>query len=265
MAQPDLGTLNNVNVLVTRPIDQQGKLVELIEAEGGRAVSFPTIEIAPTNEPRQLVDILRKLDSFNLAVFVSPNAAHFVFAELKNNQLELPEALLLACVGKGCAQSVEENGYTVHAMPVSGIGSEGLLQHELLQVMQGKRVVIFRGNGGRELLADSLRERGAEVVYSECYRRKIPDTDPASLLEQWHSGGIDYVTITSTQAFTNLAKMIGSEGNQLLSNTPLIALSERIANVAENSGCQFVITTSDTSDHAIVSAIKQWHLKQKSL
>jgi uroporphyrinogen-III synthase len=265
MAPPKEPALQNIHVLVTRPEDQQQNLVELIEAEGGEAIRFPTIEIAPTEHQQRLHDTLQRLDTFNLAVFISPNAAKFVFQSLTDLGRKLPESLLLACVGKGCASTVEKHGYTVHAMPVSGIGSEGLLEHELMQLMEDKRVVIFRGNGGRELLADSLRQRGAEVEYCECYRRKMPDVDAAPLVERWRKGGLDIVTITSTQALQNLKQMIGDDAANLLQDTPLVALSSRIGEVASALGCKQVLVTGDTGDMAIVDAIKQWRLKQNSL
>ncbi|MGW8247148.1 MAG: uroporphyrinogen-III synthase [Acidiferrobacterales bacterium] len=265
MAPPRESVLRNVHVLVTRPEDQQQNLVELIESEGGEAIRFPTIEIAPTEQQQKLHDTLQHLDQFNIAVFISPNAAQFVFNTLSELGLHLPDSLLLACVGKGCARAVEEQGYMLHAMPVSGIGSEGLLQHELMQLVEGKRVVIFRGNGGRELLADSLRERGAEVEYCECYRRKMPDIDTTPLVKQWRNGEVQVVTITSTQALKNLRSMIGDDAGHLLQDTPLVALSERIAEVATELGCKEVLVTGDTSDIAIVDAIKQWRMKQNSL
>jgi len=265
MAPPREPALRNIHVLVTRPVDQQQNLVELIEHEGGKAIRFPTIEIAPTEHQRELHDTLRHLDQYNLAVFISPNAAQFVFNSLSKLGLRLPNSLLLACVGKGCARAVEKYGYVLHAMPVSGIGSEGLLKHELLQRVQGKRVIIFRGNGGRELLADSLRERGAEVEYCECYRRKAPDIDAAPLIKQWRDGDIQVITITSTQALHNLKQMIGRDAVALLQDTPLIALSERIGEVATEMGCREVWVTDDTSDVAIVDTIKQWRTKQNSI
>lgn len=265
MVPPEQAILAQVKVLVTRPEDQQQQLIKLIEREGGEAVSFPTIDIVPTEQQQHLHSVLRALDRYNIAIFISPNAAHFVFDSLAGLGLALPDSLLLACVGKGCTRSVEQHGHTVHAIPVSGIGSEGLLQHELLQSVDDKRIVIFRGNGGRELLANSLRERGAKVEYCECYRRKMPDVDPSPLITQWRSGEIDVVTITSSQALQNLRTLIGDEGAPLLYATPLIALSHRIAEAATAMGCTNVLVTDDTSDIAIVDAIKQWRLQQISL
>ena len=173
MAPPREPALRNIHVLVTRPEDQQQNLVELIESEGGEAVRFPTLEIAPTEHQQELRNTLQHLDQYNLAVFISPNAAQFVFDALSKLGLRLPDSLLLGCVGKGCARAVEEQGYTLHAMPVSGIGSEGLLKHELMQLVEGKRVVIFRGNGGRELLADSLREPGGQSISGPLRRGRV--------------------------------------------------------------------------------------------
>lgn len=267
MGTTDPANLSGINVLVTRPKDQQHELVELITAANGKAVCFPTLEIGPTEEQDALKRRLRELTQFDIAIFVSPNAAHYVFQALQEESLALPDSLRLACVGKGCSRTVEEKGYTVHAVPLEGIGSEGLLKHALMQKVAGKRIIIFRGNGGRELLAQALTERGAHVEYAECYRRRAPDTDPTRLLENWKRKAIHLVTITSTQALKNLWSMLGEDAGQLIRSTPMIVISDRIAKTAIDMGCSRnnVVVTTDTSDESIVAAIKQWRLQQKAI
>jgi len=262
MAAADGKALSNLTVLVTRPEYQQSNLVQLIENEGGHAWRFATLAIAPVADQQKLADQLRQLEQFDIAIFVSPNAADYAYQALEENGLTLPSSLKLACVGKGCAQAVEQHGRSVDAMPVTGIGSDGLLQHALLQEVTNKRVIIFRGNGGRELLADTLSQRGAQVEYCECYRRAIPQTDAAGLIDSWRNGGIDVVTITSTQALKNLRSMLGEHADSLLSTTPVIAISQRIAETARELGSQVVLVTDDTSDEAIVDCIKRWRANQ---
>jgi len=258
MAPADGKALSRLTVLVTRPEYQQSNLVQLIESEGGNAWCFATLAIAPVADQEKLAEQLQRLDQFDIAVFVSPNAADYAFQALDENSLHLPASLKLACVGKGCAQAVEQHGRGVDALPVAGIGSDGLLQHELLQDVAGKRVIIFRGNGGRELLADTLTQRGAQVEYCECYRRTAPESDASELINAWQNGGIDVVTVTSTQALKNLRSMLGEHADALLSTTPVIAISRRIADTARELGSQLVLVTDDTSDDAIVDCIKRW-------
>lgn len=258
MGPPDPPILDGVTILVTRPEYQQQRLSDLIQQEGGIPYCFPTLEIAPVDNAQHLGDTLKRLDEYDIAVFVSPNAATHAFDALKANGLSLPTGLLLACVGKGCAGAVEEHGFRVGAMPVSGIGSEGLLEHDALKSVQNKRIVIFRGNGGRELLAEELTRRGASVDYCECYQRQIPATDPAPLVDKLASGSIDVVTITSTQALKNLWTMAGDRAASFLSSLPVVVISERIGDTATGMGCSHVLVAEDTSDEAVVDAIKQW-------
>ncbi len=273
MARPEHNALNEVTVLVTRPEYQQQNLVNLIEREGGTADCFATLEITATEQQSALEASLRNLDSFDIAIFVSPNAARFVFETLQTHGLELPNSIALACVGKGCSAAIEAQGYKADAIPVHGIGSEGLLKHDLLQSVEGKRIVIFRGDGGRELLADTLRQRGAHVEYTECYRRRVPDANPdklVELIERWLAGKINIVTITSSQAFTNLWALLGDKAETLIPSIPMVVLSERIAQTAHAAGCKNnIMVSNDTSDRAIVDTIiqwrKQWRLRQKTL
>lgn len=262
MAPTDPTAPERLQVLVTRPAYQQAQLVGLVEQLDGQAYRFPTLEIVPLENQQPLVDKLKHLDQFDIAVFVSPNAADHVFGILNSNQLSLPPTLKLACVGKGCSNTVADQGYKVDAAPTEGIGSEGLLKHPLLQSVGDKRVIIFRGNGGRELLAETLRRRGAAVEYCECYRRRAPEADAKPLLDHWQTTGIDIVTITSTQALENLWSMLGPGGEPLLKSTPVVVISERIAESARKLGCQTVLVTDDTSDRSIIDCIKQWRSKQ---
>jgi uroporphyrinogen-III synthase len=267
MGSTESASLSGVRILVTRPKDQQQELIDLISAAGGEAISFPTLEIGPTSDRDSLKHRLHELQRFDIAIFVSPNAARYVFEALREESLTLPESLLLACVGKGCSKTVQDNGYKVQAIPVDGIGSEGLLQHRIMQDVSGKHIIIFRGNGGRELLAQALTERGARVEYAECYERGLPDTDSAPLIQDWKKKAVHLVTITSTQALKNLWQMLGDDAVSLIPATPMIVISERIAQTAIDMGCSrnTVKITDDTSDAAIVATIKQWRLQQKAI
>jgi uroporphyrinogen-III synthase len=262
MAPAEGNSLTGLTVLVTRPEYQQTQLVDLIERENGNAFRFPTLAIAPTDKPDVLLQTLASLGNYDIAIFVSPNAASYTFRALLEAGLALPASLKIGCVGKGCAEAVRQYGRTVDALPLHGIGSEGLIQHGLLRQVSNKRVVIFRGNGGRDLLSDTLRQRGATVDYCECYQRVVPGTDPTPLIARWQQGGIDLVTITSTQALQNLRTLLGKYADALLADTPMVVISDRIAASAKLSGVNTVLVTEDTGDQAIVDCIKRWRTGQ---
>jgi len=134
-----------------------------------------------------------------------------------------------------------------------------------LQQVSGKRVVIFRGVGGRELLAETLRERGAEVDYAECYRRVQPQTDTRAVEQEWSNGKIDLVVVTSGEGLQNLFNMLSNKGKQLLAHTPIITVSERTLLAAQVLGLEDVMVTMDAGDQAIIEKLQTWRRKQKAL
>jgi uroporphyrinogen-III synthase len=119
-----------------------------------------------------------------------------------------------------------------------------------------RRIVIFRGQGGRELLGNSLRERGASVSYAEVYRRAKPALAPDELLQRWVQGRIQAVIVSSADSLLNLFDIVGEAGQQYLRNTPLIAVSARIIQLAQRLGfSQALLIAREASDEALVEAL----------
>ena len=122
--------------------------------------------------------------------------------------------------------------------------------------MTGRRVAIFRGNGGRDKLRDTLVERGAVVDYIEVYRRVCPDVDPGSLLHLWQPGVLDVITVTSNETLQNLFDMAGAEGQAALCAIPLVVVSQRQVALAEKLGfAQAPLVAKNASDDAIVNVL----------
>ena len=235
----------------------------MIESQGGIAVRFPTIEIAPPGDPQALQAAVAALEQFNLAVFVSPNAVTYAFAAI--GARGLPPGIEVACVGAGSARALAEHGIGNVLVPMRS-DSEGLLELPALQHVQKKRVAIFRGDGGRGLLGEELRRRGATVTYIECYRRVRPRTDSVLLARNFLQNGIDLVTVTSADALRNLHDMIGASATALLARTPLVVVSERLRDLAHELGLQGpILVTASASDDGIVEAIRAWRASQKNL
>lgn len=265
-AQQAPGPLTGVGVLITRPAHQAGKLAQLIEQAGGTAIRFPTIEIAPPLDPEPLLALLDRLGQFDLAIFVSPNAVEHTFGWLRARRLAWPERLPAACVGAGSAAALQRHGVTAAAAPDQRFDSEALLALPELRHMAGKRVVIFRGDGGRALLGDALTQRGAAVTYAECYRRLRPPADPAELIERWRRAEIHIVSITSTAGLRNLYDMLGEAGRGWLVHTPIVVLSEAQAATCRRLGVTAQpLLAAAASDEAILEAIRTWRRGRFSL
>ncbi|OGT21368.1 MAG: hypothetical protein A2V90_01470 [Gammaproteobacteria bacterium RBG_16_57_12] len=257
MTTPELA---GVHIVVTRPRHQAAGLCRLIEAAGGIAIAFPMLEIAPPQNPASLRAIIDRLDEFDIAIFISANAVHQGL-DLIARHRHLPPHLQLAAVGRATAQALEQRGITVQIAPPQRFDSEGLLEMKALQQVSGKRIVIFRGEGGREHLALTLTRRGAQVEYAECYRRIKPDVDVAPLIKRWQQGEVDIVVTTSNEGIRNLFELIGHSGKELLCNSPLVVVSAAGAALATELGMRIPpIVAAQASDEAILAAIKAWHL-----
>lgn len=244
--------LGGRGVLVTRAAHQSAGLCRLIDAHGGRAVAFPAVEIAPPADSGTATGLLRQ--AWDIAIFISPNAVTFAGRLLGAERLSVAR---LGAVGQATAEALALAGYPVDLVPEGRYDSEGLLALPALQRMEGRSVLIVRGEGGRPLLGDSLRARGAKVGYAEVYRRIRPEADSASLIGRW-STQIDLVTVTSGELLDNLVGMLGEAGWPLLRRTPLLVISERMREAAERRGFDCVLQAAGADDAALMDAICGW-------
>lgn len=252
-----------MGVLVTRPAHQARHLVQLIEAAGGRPILFPVLEILDTEDVRPLHALIDRLDEFDLAIFISPNAVNKAMNLIKARRGKLPERLKIAAVGRGSLKELKNFGIAEALVPESRFDSEGLLELPEFQNVAGKKIVVFRGDGGREVLGDTLVARGAQLEYAECYRRVKPGADAGALLHLWARGELNAATVTSGESLHNLFDMVGKLGQQWLKKTPLFAPHERIAQIARELGLERVIVTA-SGDEGVVAGLIEWRSKEKS-
>lgn len=242
-------------IVVTRPAHQAGPLCRLIEAQGGRAISFPSLEIECSSQPQPL---LQRLERFDIAIFISANAVECATPFMPD---PLPPNTLFAAVGKRTATLLQHHhhGHPVLS-PDNGADSEALLARPELQQVRGKRILIVRGAGGRELLAETLIQRGAEVAYAEVYRRVRPAGDLASLQGL---GQIDLITATSNESLQNLYDMGTASQRGWLLTLPLVVIGQRGAALAQRLGFRHpAIVAAEASDAGLLQAMTGWRRQQ---
>lgn len=239
--------LAGLKIIVTRPREQAVQLTQHIERFGGKALLFPLLEISPAADQSALQEQLAHIAQFDLAIFISPNAVQYGMAALGS----LPPALKIATVGQGSAKALRELGVADIIAPTEHFDSEGLLALAELQKVSGWKVLIFRGDGGRELLGNALQARGATVEYATCYRRSKPPLDVTVLLEEVP----DAITVTSSEALEYLGQMLN--GQAQLRDMPLFVPHKRIAELAHRQGWQQVLLTG-TGDDGLVSGLVAW-------
>lgn len=254
--------LKGLTILVTRPEHQADSLCHLIENAGGQALRLPALTILDNSDNPATRQTLQQLADYDLAIFISPNAVRFALAAI-NQFAELPPQLKLAAVGKGSAHTIKSlTGREADLVPSERFDSEGLLALDELQQMGGKRVVIFRGNGGRELLAETLHQRGAEVDYAEVYRRECP---PALDDGDDRITKADIIVVTSSEGLGNLVTITPASQREKLLNTSLLLVSERATKVAYQLGFKGdCLVSAKAADSAIIETLKAWQ-QQRSI
>ena len=238
--------LQGRGIVVTRPRELAAALARGIEDAGGTAILFPTIAIEDAPPPAAL----RRLDAYDLAVFVSPTAVQKVMAQVAH----WPERLPAAAIGAGSRRELERHGVREVLAPEEGADSEALLALPALARVPGKRVVIFRGGAGRPLLGDALAARGAEVEYADCYRRVPARSDPAPLLAQWRK--VHAVTVSSSGGLDNFVTLVGAAA---VAATPLFVPHERVAARARQHGVREAIVAGAADAMVLERLVAYFH------
>jgi uroporphyrinogen-III synthase len=197
-------------VVVTRPAAQAADLLSRLAALGREAVAFPLLEIHPLPDRAALRAALAGLPDCALAAFVSPNAIDAVFAELPAWPAKVP----IAVMGEGSRRALAWHGVTdanavIHSPRGPRTDSETLLDVLDIAALQGRKVMVLRGESGRELLAERLRAAGAEVVQVAAYRRSAPAFDAArrAQLQTLLARKNDWI-VTSSEALRNLEQLV---------------------------------------------------------
>lgn len=243
-------TLAGLGVLVTRPQHQAEPLCRLIDAAGGRSLRFPGIAILPARDTADAVHLFAA--EWDLLVFVSRNAVDYGFQLFTEGRL--PASVAVAAVGRATASALSAAGREADLVPEHRYDSEGLLELPELRRMNGKRVLIVRGNGGFSLLGDTLRDRGAQVEYAEVYSRAPPQVEIDPWIERLRNE-VHLVTATSAEIVQNLYRAFGPHGRPLLVDRPLVVISARIAVAAEELGFKCIRTTERADDQAILKVL----------
>jgi uroporphyrinogen-III synthase len=244
--------LGGLSVLVTRPAHQADGLCSLIESAHGRPVRFPVLEIRGPEDKAAARAALAGIAGDDLLLFVSANAVQYSFPLLPDR---LPLDLAIGAVGDATARALAERGLDPTIVPPR-MDSEGLLAMPALQQVDGRRVFLLAGNGGRELLQDTLAARGAEVRRIEVYRRELPQRRAAAsnLADNWDRL-VDVVVATSNAILDNLFTLLGEAAAGRVRETPLVVISERMARYAAERGCQRVFVARSARDADVLARL----------
>lgn len=248
-------SLQGKRILVTRPVHQAGEQVQLLQQQGAEAVLLPVLEITPTAEDSPEYQILKSrildLDLYQKIIFISANAVHYGCELIDQYWPQLPIGIQWLAIGKQTASAMELN--QIKALhPVNGYDSEALLASEHLQEVAGERILIMRGRGGREKLAQELTRRGAKVDYADLYDRSCPDYTPLDISSTIGSLPLDAILITSGEALQNLTSVLSA---YRVTQTPVVVPGNRVAQLAKQQGYTQITVANGPDSKAMVQSI----------
>ncbi|MFO7641706.1 MAG: uroporphyrinogen-III synthase [Candidatus Competibacteraceae bacterium] len=241
-------------MLVTRPEHQADDLCRLIERAGGVAIRCPLLAIGEPRDRASALAVFERLADCDLLLFTSANAVDRGLPLILERG-GIPPHLELAAIGAATARALARHGVGPCLRPDEGFTSEALLALPRFQQVAGQRIVIVRGEGGRELLVTTLAARGARVVAAEVYRRERPVIDPTPLLKRWAKGEVGAAVVTSHESLRNLFDLLGVAGQDYLRDTPLVVVSDRIRRAARDHGCHSILLAREASDTALIAAL----------
>lgn len=236
--------------LVVRPAAQANQLVQMLRQLGHAPLCCPLLETRPGCDLPHLGDMLREAD---LVIAVSMHAVHFAHYFLLQTGQTWPHIDYFA-VGQASADAFAEAG--IQALCPADPRSEGLLALPALQGVSGRRVLILRGNDGRDLIARTLASRGALVHYCAAYERHYPALDGDALTRHWQAAGLDSLLITSGELLQRLLALVPGPQHPWLYDRLLVVPSPRVAEMAEGAGFTRIVIAQGASNQALVAALE---------
>lgn len=242
--------LSGLGIAITRPVDQSKKLSELIMAAGGTPVLYPLIEITALSDYIQFEVVIQTIHEYDWAIFISSNAVQNGMPRLVN--VGIPAHLKFAAIGPVTAGELQGFGINQVLTPKDRFDSEALLALPEIQAINNKKVMIFRGIGGRDVLAETLKSRGAMVTFAECYQRINPQTSCDLLAKLYSEKKLHGIVITSSEAMRHLLDLAGDA--EWLKNITLFVNHARIAELPLYMGLRVKIADAP-GDDAMLSNI----------
>ncbi|SDJ38436.1 uroporphyrinogen-III synthase [Pseudomonas indica] len=245
-------------LLLTRPREECEALAATLAEQGIHSSSLPLLDIEPLAETPEQRTLMLDLDRYCAVIVVSKPAARIGLERLDRYWPQPPARQRWFSVGAATGEILAAYGLDV-TWPESGDDSEALLDlpalAEALEVPE-PRVLIMRGEGGREFLAERLRGQGVAVDYLPLYRRRLPAYPAGALIERVRSERLNGLVVSSGQGFEHLRELAGPAWPEL-ARLPLFVPSARVAGLARDAGAEHVIDCHGASASALLAALRE--------
>ena len=280
-------TISNskLRVLVTRPAGQSDRLVDVLADAGITASCLPLLNLEAVTEAAKIESIkkqLQQLGKQDFVIFISSNAVKYTAEFLERYDLAWPASLPCIPIGGATAKAIQDLGWLLEGdvenhnsaekkLPdclsgsfpasLSAYSSEKLLAELSRRDVNEKNITIFRGEGGRELLADNLTSRGASVEYCEMYKRQHPNYS-SDQFEKALGDNLTAILFASGETLENFHRHIQRDRLEAtVESVPIIVPSERIKVLAEHYGFKNILIAVNASAEGFLQVITQQLLK----
>ncbi|MGI6120143.1 MAG: uroporphyrinogen-III C-methyltransferase [Desulfosporosinus sp.] len=223
-------------IVVTRARHQASELSQAIEALGGEALEFPTIEIAPPSKKSYLINAINNLQSFHWLIFTSVNGVEVFFAELKKLERDIRDltGMEIVAIGPATQAALEKRGLRIAYVP-NEYRAEKIVEGLTNRVKVGQKVLLARAEEARDILPRSLKAYGLEVWDVPVYKTVIGGANRAALLSMLSKKEIHAVTFTSSSTVKNFVTLLDNDIS-LLENVLLYSIGPITSATAQALG-----------------------------
>lgn len=239
-------------IVVTRPAHQAGAIQKKLEQAGANVILFPLLEITAPRNPKLAKQQLSQITTYDLIIFVSPNSALQSLRWIDKYNL-INSDTRIASIGKKTAATLDQQGLSPDLFPKKHFNSEAFLALPEIQQARFKKVAIIRGEGGRNLLHDTLIKRGVSVDNIDTYQRTCPQTNTLILKQHWQRKELDIIMLTSGSSITNLFKLVKNE--DWINQVKLLLGSQRMQQHVPKCFHDNVIIADDPSDETLYNKL----------
>lgn len=255
-----------MRVLVTRPAGQADELLQALQHRGYTALHLPLLAIEPVDPlPEEERQRILDLERYDHLIFVSANAARIGLACIDDYWPQRPAQQQYWAVGESTALALKKAGLAAER-PGGDMSSEGLLALDGLMTVQGQKILIVKGEGGRTMLEDTLQARGAEVSSLRCYRRRTVQHEASTCIALVSKPTTALILISSGEGLDVLSGLLQPREHTNLASIPLIVPSPRVAEKANQLGWRSIECAANASDAAVLAATETWreaHVREK--
>ncbi|VUD69137.1 Uroporphyrinogen-III synthase [Thalassocella blandensis] len=264
-----MATVNRV--FITRPAHQVQSWQARLAQQGIATQTIPLLEIEPVSDAQSQQKIkqqILRLDEQACIIFVSQNAVRFAFEWIEQYWPQFPVQVEMLCVGKKTQEVLQQTfdklycgvGRIRSVDDASAMTSEALLQDMALasdETVQHKKIMIFRGVGGRTTLQESLQSAGASVEHCELYWRKLPATAHQSFVASQIDVSGDLVSVFSGETLHNLYQVVQQNALAEWQQLQLLVPSERVKQLAHELGFKQVVSAHNASEASMWQRLEQ--------